>query len=150
NDMCSGEYGWKTAPCESKKFSQPRRTEFHQTWLEYREDALPWDSGQLTAILQLIEALSNEASPLLVVAYIHGWTHNADPGDPSRAGSNNVAKFKEVLARHHDAVRREFEMRGQNPPTVLGIYIGWAGDAPPERPCRVAPFAHWMGGLYGW
>lgn len=55
---------------------------------------------------------------VLLVAYIHGWHHNADPED------GNVKNFRQLLTKLSQA-----ESQGGTGRKVLGVYIGWRGES---------------------
>lgn len=110
--------------CDNFDRSSLLPVSYSQAWLEYRDVGLRHDPAQIDAILRWIQAGSG---PLYVVVYIHGWHHNADEsnGDPR----NNAIKFPFLMARQVDMLKR-MALDGRSPmPQVLGIYVGWRGEA---------------------
>ncbi len=110
--------------CDNFDRSSLLPVSYAQAWLEYRDVGLRHDPAQLDAILRWIQAGSG---PLYVVVYIHGWHHNADVRnlDPR----NNAIKFPFLMARQVDTLKR-MALDGRSPmPQVLGIYVGWRGEA---------------------
>jgi hypothetical protein len=97
---------------------------YSTAWLEYRENGQRQEEAQRDAILHWIQA---ESGPLYIVVYIHGWHHNADEsnGDPR----NNAIKFKFLMARQVDTLKRMALDSKAPMPKVLGIYVGWRGEA---------------------
>jgi len=82
------------------------------------------DQGQLRNRAQM-QALLNELytlaakESLLINVFVHGWHHNARPGDP------NVESFKESLAKLSQV---ESTLHKQ-PRKVVGVYVGWRGES---------------------
>ena len=54
--------------------------------------------------------------PKLVLLYVHGWKHNADPSNSNRI------EFEKFIS----AIRKREEGKRQ----VVGIYVGWNAEAP--------------------
>lgn len=82
------------------------------------------DQGQLRNRAQmdaLITELANAAAKesLLINVFVHGWHHNAKPGDP------NIESFKESLAQLSEIDRSLHE----HPRKVVGVYVGWRGES---------------------
>ena len=82
------------------------------------------DQGQLRNRAQidaLITELANAAAKesLLINVFVHGWHHNAKPGDP------NIESFKESLAKLSEIDRSLHE----HPRKVVGVYVGWRGES---------------------
>lgn len=98
---------------------------FMKTYLEFEEThGAPTDVNQLRAIRHYLDSKRTQDKPVLIVVYVHGWHHDADP---SNTGENdNIVKFDYLLARAADSVRR---MAGAKAHEVLGIYVGWRGES---------------------
>lgn len=86
-------------------------------YVEYDEFGRPYNRGQLLDTLG--QARSAAESNGIVVVFVHGWHHDAAPGDA------NIASFREVLQRAVDIDRAY----GVRPRPVLGIYVGWRGES---------------------
>jgi hypothetical protein len=74
---------------------------------------------ELPAVLNTIGRANAQAGPSpdtapIVIAFVHGWNHNADERDPKVRG------FSEFLER----VSAAYESRRK----IVGIYIGWRGE----------------------
>lgn len=81
--------------------------------IEFDEQGKPWSNGQGPSALAAIKQAHNRP---LVILFIHGWHHNADPSDA------NLRSFDGLLARlaeHKFAGRQD----------IIGIYIGWRGES---------------------
>jgi hypothetical protein len=82
------------------------------------------DQGQLRNRMQMDELISKlettaAKESLLINVFVHGWHHNAKPGDP------NIDSFKENLAQLSEI---ENALHKQ-PRKVVGVYIGWRGES---------------------
>ncbi len=80
------------------------------------------DQGQLfdrNQFQQLEDRLILEAQThnLIMVAFVHGWKHNARPGD------ENIRQFRKILAKLAEAEKK----LSPQPRKVVGIYLGWRG-----------------------
>lgn len=81
------------------------------------------DDGELVDRCELTDAIyeiRNCQQPELIVWYIHGWKHNAEPGDTDRKRFEEVIK---QLAKQQPSERV--------PRRVVGIYVGWEGAVGP-------------------
>lgn len=89
--------------------------------IEFDDQGQLWDRAQMHAVIGAIEeeAATRE---LLIVTFIHGWKHDAAPGDP------NLLTFRDVLAQL-SAASAELARRGDTPRRVVGVYLGWRGDS---------------------
>ncbi|MEO6798739.1 MAG: hypothetical protein ABI178_02195 [Rhodanobacter sp.] len=66
------------------------------------------------------ETAASDLSPTSVIVFVHGWKHNAQSGD------TNVRWFRAMLAR-----LAIVESKSSCPRRVIGLYVGWRGDATP-------------------
>ena len=85
------------------------------------------DRKQMQALLDMLYQKAAKESILLTV-FVHGWHHNARPGD------TNIEGFKENLARISQIETRRSKEQGRPPRKIAGVYIGWRGesiDVPP-------------------
>ncbi|WP_446811601.1 esterase [Methylomonas sp. 2BW1-5-20] len=85
------------------------------------------DRKQMQALLDTLYEKAGKESVLLTV-FVHGWHHNARPGDPNiESFKNNLAKLSEVENQRSKTLRRPARK-------IAGVYIGWRGesiDVPP-------------------
>lgn len=86
-------------------------------YVEYDEFGRPYNRSQMLDTLRQAQ-LAAESNGI-VVLFVHGWHHDAAPGD------SNVASFREVLQRAVDIDKAY----GVRPRPVLGIYVGWRGES---------------------
>lgn len=90
------------------------------------------DSGLLFKLDQLdfvIDQLKNRtiSDPnhvgTIVVAFAHGWTHNAAPDDESLVFFRDLLK---LLAKHEQRLAKK---EGRKPRLVQGVYLAWHGHS---------------------
>ncbi|MDD1611560.1 MAG: esterase [Methylococcaceae bacterium] len=85
------------------------------------------DRKQMQALLDTLYKTAAEESILLTVL-VHGWHHNARPGDP------NIESFKDNLAKLSAIESRRSKELGRPARKIAGVYVGWRGesiDVPP-------------------
>ena len=113
--------GWATtvSPCTPGAESSGRA--FYTANLEYGEDGSRLSSKQPEAITKWLETT---AGPKVIVAYVHGWNHNAADS------SGNYAAFPILAAKIADNVQRIYSNNNyKSYPKVLGVYLGWPGKS---------------------
>ncbi|MEC4749229.1 esterase [Methylomicrobium sp. Wu6] len=85
------------------------------------------DRKQMQALLDTLYKKAAEESILLTV-FVHGWHHNARPGDP------NIESFKDNLAKLSAIESQRSKSLHRPARKIAGVYIGWRGesiDVPP-------------------
>lgn len=80
------------------------------------------DRAQMNALLDELYGLAARES-LLINVFVHGWHHNAAPGD------SNVEDFKRSLARLSELESRLSAAEGTAARRVVGVYVGWRGES---------------------
>ena len=91
-------------------------TDYQLGVVEFDDQGLVLDRRQMEALFDRIAAASREHD-LCMVVFVHGWKHNAAPGD------TDVLAFRNLLAGL--AVAEQ----GRRPHRkVFGIYAGWRGQ----------------------
>ncbi len=93
-----------------------QRDEYYLGFVEFDDQGQLRDRGQLQAVLDGFYPIAGTQDALIVV-FVHGWHHNARPGDA------NVDAFRRLLtklARVESAGSRR---------KVLGVYLGWRGES---------------------
>ena len=100
--------GWPKVRVHAGEQGSNRR---HLAVVELDEQGDLWDTGQLRQALAMIRATPR---PLLVT-YVHGWRHDARPGDA------DLVQFDRFIA----------DLNREKPAgyTACGIYIGWRGSS---------------------
>jgi hypothetical protein len=131
--MYVGGNGWHAYHPERDKIGKrARKIEFFKGYIEYAESGEAFDDNQRLAILDKLERLKSSNRPVYVVAYIHGWHHNADTSVVSRedAVGYDAIKIDYFVARYAEQARRLFELnKVDNTPVVLAVFVGWRGDS---------------------
>jgi len=77
------------------------------------------DNGEFVERCELTDALQElrARGPQLAVIYIHGWKHDARPGDTDRL---NFAKLLDLLSAR--------EAPRPHPRRIVGVYVSWNGQ----------------------
>ena len=91
--------------------------EYYLSFIEFDDQGQLWDRAQLHNMLDTYRPIAG-VDDVLVVAFIHGWHHNASPED------GNIQDFRQLLAKLSQAESINGTRR-----KVLGIYIGWQGES---------------------
>ncbi|MEM9373815.1 MAG: hypothetical protein AAGA55_09240 [Planctomycetota bacterium] len=89
--------------------------------IEFDEFGMLWNSAQLEAAIDLIEA-RNAASDrgIMVITYTHGWMNNANPD--REAG--DLYRFRDGMI----GLARQLRDEGSPAPDhVIGVYLAWRG-----------------------
>lgn len=95
-------------------------------FVEFDDQGWFWDRNQLTHVLgvmndELDSHIANQVQDrrgFLVVAYAHGWRHDATERD------DNVACFRTMLEIFD---KMEQTAKSRKPRQVIGVYLGWRG-----------------------
>ena len=90
--------------------------------VEFDDSGFLYDKDQLNFVLENIDNRSNNSaghSGAIVVAFAHGWTHNASPDDDSLGF---FRKTLEMIARNEESIAKK-ELR--IPRFVSGVYLAW-------------------------
>jgi len=91
--------------------------EYYLSFIEFDDQGQLWDREQLHKVLNSYQTIAG-THDVLLVAFIHGWHHNADPED------GNIKEFRRLLTKLSQA-----ESNGGTGRQVLGVYIGWRGES---------------------
>jgi hypothetical protein len=84
------------------------------------------DDGEFVDRCELTDAtyeVKNCRGPEIIVWYIHGWKHNADPDD------SDLRNFKKLISQLDDQ-QHQIDQRERR--RVVGIYIAWDGAVGPS------------------
>ncbi len=82
------------------------------------------DRAQMQAILDnYYVAAANDS--LLINVFVHGWQHDASPGD------TNIASFSESLNKLSQIETDLAKLQNRSPRKVAGIFVGWRGKSIP-------------------
>ena len=97
--------------------TQNQSDEYYLSFIEFDDQGQLWDREQLHKVLSSYQSIAG-VNDVLLVAFIHGWHHNANPED------GNIQEFRQLLAKLSLAEANSGTKR-----KVLGVYIGWRGDS---------------------
>jgi hypothetical protein len=86
--------------------------------VEFRDDGHSAGYDQVEQVRGLLDEVDKENGPgALIVVFVHGWHHNADPFD------DNMRCFRNVIGRVH-SLRHD----RHDPRPMVGIVVAWRGD----------------------
>lgn len=77
------------------------------------------DREQMYALINKLYEMASKDSILLTV-FVHGWHHNAAPGD------SNIEGFKSTLAGLAQFENKKTNGRKRK---IIGVYVGWRGES---------------------
>ena len=92
--------------------------------IEFNEQGRLYDSTLKNKTLEKIrKTIKSSERKILIVAFIHGWHHNASPD------SKNLKEFQKLLVRIQNEENKIFNSDSLvgMPREVLGVYLGWQG-----------------------
>lgn len=109
----------EAAECSTKN-SIETHPSFKLGFVEFDDQGWFYNHNQMHRLLDDLNQVATEGErDLLVVAFVHGWRHNADYNDP------NVQAFRATLALLAKA--EDLKKAGDQRRAVYGIYVGWRG-----------------------
>lgn len=105
-----------------QKYNVDADNEYMLGFVEIDDQGQLRDRAQMTALINSLYQIAVNDSVLINV-FVHGWHHNAAPGDP------NIESFKGSLARlskiEHDLSQTKHSATRK----VIGVYVGWPGES---------------------
>jgi len=108
-------------------YNTGKDNEYTLGFVEIDDQGQMRDRKQMQALLDTLYKKAAEESVLLNV-FVHGWHHNARPGDP------NIESFKDNLAKLSAIESRRSKQLKRPARKIVGVYVGWRGeslDVPP-------------------
>lgn len=99
--------------------AEPNRSYF-LGFIEFDDQGQIFDRPQMWAVLDYLNGKVG-SEDLLIVVFVHGWQHNAAPGD------GNIATFRKALMGLSAAETAISRTDGTPHRRVAGIYLGWRG-----------------------
>jgi len=98
--------------------------EYHLGFVEYDDQGQLRDRGQMNAVLdQYYKIASSEENEVLLITFVHGWHHNAQPKD------DNILKFRNMLGNLSATEGIASQQQARKKRKILGLYVGWRGEA---------------------
>lgn len=82
---------------------------------------------------RVLESVSQcvAAGNTIVSVFVHGWHHNAAPGDASAVRFLKQLSEARAVLREEGHVRARQQLTGSGDARVIGIYVGWRGKSLP-------------------
>ncbi|EBA16020.1 esterase/lipase/thioesterase family active site:lipase (class 3) [Roseobacter sp. SK209-2-6] len=91
----------------------------------------------MSEALKRIEQVKRTGRRVYVVAFVHGHHQGSETPFTSNDVVDDPVKFKFLLARQVEHLRRQMELRGETDiPEVIGVFVGWRGDTILTRPFK--------------
>lgn len=91
-------------------------------FIEFDDQGQLWDRKQMDSVISRIYEEAG-LGDVLMVTFVHGWKHNASPGD------DNIQTFRKTLRRLAELENRLSSVSGNAPRKVVGVYLGWRGNS---------------------
>lgn len=115
--------------CWPQPHDQPAHYELHTVQLD--DFGSFWKPQEADHVLRHVEAAA-QAGNTFVYVFIHGWNHNAAPGDSNLRDFNHktLAKLCKDLSTPSRRALRE-KLSGSADFRLIGIYVGWRGRSLP-------------------
>jgi hypothetical protein len=121
--------------CIGARFYRPEsvlaRDGYDLAFIELDDQGELWSPQQVVRATDLVASAGAAGPGVIQLVFIHGWQHNAAPGD------QNVAGLEGMLEQ---IVRVERLRSGAEARRVVGVYVGWRGKTSPFRLLRMLSF----------
>jgi len=119
---CTASSGSQCDPHSLQKHNVKANNEYMLGFVEVDDQGQLRDRAQMRALVDsLYQTAVNDS--ILINVFVHGWHHNAAPGDP------NIESFKGSLARLSKIEHDLSLTKHRAPRKVVGIYVGWRGES---------------------
>lgn len=118
-DSCTVTVDTSCADHSIQLYHAGRDEEFQLGFVEIDDQGQLRDRRQMQALLDNLYRMSS-GNDLLINVFVHGWHHNAAPGD------SHIAGFRDNLAK---LGKLEHRLARDRPRKVVGIYVGWQGES---------------------
>jgi len=96
--------------------------EYRLGFVEFDDQGQLRDREQMQAVLDSYYSIAARDDVLLVL-FIHGWHHNAGPGD------TNIREFRRLLEKVALTENAGAGDKVRKTRKVLGVYVGWRGES---------------------
>lgn len=83
-------------------------------FVEVDDQGYLWDRGQVARARDFIAGVPVCETPPIVVAFVHGWDHNAKASDDNVQGVKDTLKYLGSRAKGHK---------------IVGVFVGWRGKS---------------------
>jgi hypothetical protein len=100
---------------------------FDLAYVEFTERGNLFDHAHMEQVIDYVHDRATSPDGVLAVVFVHGWKHNAAPGD------TNVHDFRELM--------KSVASKMSSKRSVVGIYVGWRGLS--VKPEPVNEISYW-------
>jgi hypothetical protein len=97
-------------------------SEYRLGFVEFDDQGQLRQREQMQAVLDSYYQIAAQDDVLLVL-FIHGWHHNAGPGD------TNIQEFRKLLEKVALSENTGAGAKARKARKVLGVYVGWRGES---------------------
>ncbi len=102
--------------------SHKKKALYRLAFVEFDDQGQFQKPEQLNTMLNEYQKIAG-TNDILLVTFVHGWHHSAQPGD------GNIASFRRLLSHISEVEGYTSAQQGREPRKILGVYIGWRGDS---------------------
>lgn len=96
--------------------------EYRLGFVEYDDQGQLRDRKQMEAVMTDYRQLAS-SDDVLLITFVHGWHHSAEPGD------GNIMSFRQMLKGMSVTEGNASKQQLRKKRKVIGLYIGWRGDS---------------------
>lgn len=97
-------------------------SEYRLGFVEFDDQGQLRQREQMDAVLNSYYPIAAE-DDVLMVLFIHGWHHNAGPGD------TNIQEFRKLLEKVARIENASADKNKYKARKILGVYVGWRGES---------------------
>lgn len=122
NSLCKSSKQSDCSKHSIQLYNEGSNSEYLLGFVEVDDQGQLRDRAQMDAVLDTLYTMAAENS-LLINVYVHGWNHDASPGD------TNVESFSEHLKKLSE-IETDLATKESRPPRkIVGVYVGWRGES---------------------
>ncbi|SER51405.1 hypothetical protein SAMN05421690_103318 [Nitrosomonas sp. Nm51] len=97
-------------------------SEYFLGFVEIDDQGQLRDRNQMDTVIDKLREMAGKDS-LLINVYVHGWQHNASPGDA------NIKNFSEHLKKLSQIENKLAKKQNRASRKITGVYVGWRGKS---------------------
>ena len=107
-----------------QQFADPARPDagYLLGFIEFDDQGQLFARSQMQAVVDQLN-MAAASQDLLMVVFVHGWKHSAEPGD------DNIRTFRHSLERISEIEASISQRTGVAARKVVGVYLGWRGGS---------------------
>ena len=103
-------------------YKTDKNDEYRLGFVEYDDQGQLRDPKQMNAVLDKYRNIA-AFDDVLLITFIHGWHHNAEPED------SNIVSFRNMLAEVSKMESIGSKQQNRKKRKILGLYVGWRGES---------------------